>query len=251
MAFGERLVQNNAAWKVHIDGLTEMLNQRYERGERFLPPWLYEMVISDATNYVLGFPRWYHPQLAQVICKYGLPAISDIEKMCSALVEVLKSIDEVQAALPSQTSGLKELEIDRRVRDILRQARALRANDTPCVCITATTVELILSLSWPQHDLAVEGAATAEEMRQALGRFCVRPCCYADLTSGYLMIGAIAADEGSETRQWFISRLKDSLASVRADGSPIDTTEALKAEFVDKVGSMLYSNVLWNDIFAG
>ncbi|KAK6208427.1 ATP-dependent rRNA helicase spb4 [Pestalotiopsis sp. IQ-011] len=46
MAFGERLVQNEAAWEIHIDGLAKMISHRFEHGERSLPSWLYDLLIT-------------------------------------------------------------------------------------------------------------------------------------------------------------------------------------------------------------
>ncbi|ETS79389.1 hypothetical protein PFICI_09242 [Pestalotiopsis fici W106-1] len=246
MAFGERLVHNEEAWNIHMDGLTQMVNHRYEHGERRLPSWLYDLVISDATNAVLGFPRWYHRNLVKAICRYGFLAMSEIAIACDALVEVLKSIEEVQNAPPSQTSGLKEVEINKQVLDILLQARALKSYEEPSIRITATTIELILYLSWPQEP-AVDCTSTADEMRQALCRMFIRPCCYSDLTSGYLMVGAIASDEGSETKKWFTSRLRDALVSVQTDNAR-SLREELKGEFLHRVGSMLCSEETLNDI---
>lgn len=45
MAFGERLMQNEHAWNVHIDGLAQMIRHRYSRGAPDLPSWFYDLVI--------------------------------------------------------------------------------------------------------------------------------------------------------------------------------------------------------------
>jgi hypothetical protein len=51
MAFGERLLHNDDAWIVHIEGLAEMIRYRRSCGSAELPEWLYDILIMLVTPY--------------------------------------------------------------------------------------------------------------------------------------------------------------------------------------------------------
>lgn len=53
MAFGERLARNDAAWNVHIDGLTQLVKERYAQGVPNLPSWFIGLLISFVKSFLL------------------------------------------------------------------------------------------------------------------------------------------------------------------------------------------------------
>lgn len=49
MAFGERLVGNDLAWNVHIDGLAQIIKDRHSRGIFVLPPWFSSLLVLSVS----------------------------------------------------------------------------------------------------------------------------------------------------------------------------------------------------------
>ena len=45
LAFGERVAHDEAAWKVHVDGLSQMIMLRRAQGEHLLPSWFQNLLV--------------------------------------------------------------------------------------------------------------------------------------------------------------------------------------------------------------
>lgn len=52
MAFGARLMHDDLAWNIHIDGLAQMIRERHSRGEPDLPSWFCDLCVLSV-NVVL------------------------------------------------------------------------------------------------------------------------------------------------------------------------------------------------------
>ncbi len=106
-------------------------------------------------------------------------------------------------------------------------------------------MELILHLSWfPQE---TDLTPVAGELKDALCALPVRPCLFMDLSSCQLMLGAVAASEGSEVRAWFVARLRRAVVTLRSRGwkRPL---EILERGFVSDDGLVARFRALWKEM---
>ncbi|KAI0968558.1 hypothetical protein F4678DRAFT_464172 [Xylaria arbuscula] len=218
MAFGERLVHNNLAWNVHIDGAVQMVNERIARGLPTLPPMLKTILTVDITNDVFGFPRFYHKKFINAARKAQDDRCSSLIRLahvCENLVNWMQSVDE--SRIHPQKSGFMMEHIVQPMHDILSQARAIRDDSDVAAQASCITIELIIYLSWSSLS-GINLTAVASELKDAICASQFRPCCYSDLTSCQFMIGAIAADKGSPTRAWFMDRMRSAWRIVKSRG---------------------------------
>lgn len=204
---------------------------------------------------MLGFPRLYHKKIIEALSAYDHPQpISDVATISDRLVRLRKSIDDHRKYQlgPAFVTGQIEEPLNR----LLHQARALRVvddddnNNNPIMQATSRAIELTLYLSWRPQPRAAANDLTpiATELKEALCRFQIRPCSYMDLTSCPIMLGAIAADQGSQTRAWFVTRLKKAVLGMRSRGwdNPL---EILKKGFtLSDSGLMTEFRALWKEL---
>ncbi|KAI1172786.1 hypothetical protein F4777DRAFT_581549 [Nemania sp. FL0916] len=220
MAFGERLLHNNRAWSIHIDGAVQVVNVRISRGLPTLSPWLEDILTSDIINDVFGFPRFYHKKFinaTRTSPEVRWSSLIRLADLCENLVRWMQGI-EASRDHPQTSSFLME-HVMRPMHDILSEARDIRADGKPAVIASCIAIELIVCLSWtPLPGASINLTAVANELKDAIYASSFRPCYYFDLTSYQLMIGAVAADEGSLTRTWFTNKMGNAWRSVKSRG---------------------------------
>jgi hypothetical protein len=129
---------------------------------------------------------------------------------------------------------------------LLCQARAFRVNDDPYIQATTRAFEIVIHLSWRKQS-EIDLTSLASELKEALCRLQHRPCSYMNLTSCQLMIGAIAAEKGSQTRAWFVALLRSAVLALRSRGWD-DPLEILKKGFVYESGLMTSLRSLWIEL---
>jgi hypothetical protein len=137
-------------------------------------------------------------------------------------------------------------EIEEPLNELLCQAQAIRAYDNLAIQATSRAIELVLYLSWPPQSREILNHV-ASELKEALCQIQMRPCSHMDLTSCYLMIGAISADKGSQTRAWFMQKLKSAVLAMRSRGFG-DPLEILKSGFVLDADLMASFRALWQEL---
>lgn len=93
----------------------------------------------------------------------------------------------------------------------------LRTHQSLVVRSTARAMELILNMTCPPQPTG-RTAELAAQLKEALSELHGRSCIYMDLTSCSLILGAVAAEKGSEASRWFIARLKRALDAMRERG---------------------------------
>lgn len=97
------------------------------------------------------------------------------------------------------------------------KTRMLQSHDNSYVRATAKAAQLILNLSSaPKTGGGAEALAT--ELKDALCQLPGRSCVYMDMTSCHIMIGAIAAERGSETETWFVKKLRPGVKTMQSRG---------------------------------
>ena len=260
MALGERLMHNDLLWSIHVEGLANLIIERQARGERDLPPELCNFlilcvypffvdvkltqVIRDSTNDVFNFPLAYHRKIIDAIRAYGNQPICSIANLSDGLVQLRKLIDTHHKS--SSDSNVQGNEIEKIWNSVLFQARALRFDDNPYVQATSRAIELILCLSWhPQLESNI--VVLAGELKKALCRLPIRPCLFMDLTSCQLMLGAVAADEGSRDRAWFVAKLRRAVLVLRSRGW-VRPLEILENGFVSDARLVARFRALWKEL---
>ena len=129
------------------------------------------------------------------------------------------------------------------------QVRALRVNDNPFVHATSLAIEIVLHLSWPAQ-LELDITHLASELKAALCMIPIRVCFLMDLTSFQLMIGAIAAEAGSSTRTWFLSKLKRAVLVLRSRGWD-EPLELFDKTFVPNKDIIRRLRSLWKELGGG
>ncbi|RYC59100.1 hypothetical protein CHU98_g7107 [Xylaria longipes] len=248
MAFGERLVHNDLAWNIHIDGAVQLIYERISRGLPSLAPWLEDLLIKDIINDVFGFPRFYHKKLVNAIrTVHGVQCSSLIrmEGLCENLARWMQEIN-ASRKYPQKSDFIME-HIMQPMHDVLSQARAIRAEGSPALQASCIAVELIIWLSWSSQPGAINLTAVASELKDAIYASQFRPCCYSDLTSCQLMLGAMAADEGSPTRAWFMDRLRSAWQMVKSRGCS-DVTDILERNMIFKTSLEAQFESLWMEL---
>ncbi|KAI1266285.1 hypothetical protein F5Y18DRAFT_435203 [Xylariaceae sp. FL1019] len=250
MAFGERLLSNEAAWKIHINGAVELLNERKAQGLTVLPCWAEDLLTRDIINDLFGFPRFYHQKLVDVTSSSGGTQNSFlvcVANLCERLADWITVIETLQAS--PQTSDFIVQKVIQPMQEMISEAQTIRSQGRPTLQATCITIQLIIYLSWSCSPGGIDLTAIAEELKGAICATQFRPCCYCDLTSCDFMIGALAAREGSATRAWFIKRLKRPWEIVRSHGCD-DIVGMLERNMGSKTGLAKRFRSLWEELDA-
>ncbi|KAI1321867.1 hypothetical protein F5Y16DRAFT_388339 [Xylariaceae sp. FL0255] len=219
MAFGECLVHNRRAWAVHIEGGVQLIRERIARGLPAMAPWVRDLLVMDTVNDVFGFPRFYHKNIIKVLrttndAQYQ-PLIR-IAALCEDLVGLRVSISEARKS-SWDSDSLFRLIVEP-IGALLVAARALREDKNESVRAASIAIELVIYLSWSPAAAWMNLTAITEELKEAMRRVLGRPCAYMDLTSCQLILGAVAAEEGSSTRTWFTDKLQSASRSLSSRG---------------------------------
>ncbi|KAI1362984.1 hypothetical protein F5Y08DRAFT_310805 [Xylaria arbuscula] len=248
MAFGERIVHNDVAWNVHIDGAVQLVTERASRGLPALSPLLEHLLIKDTINAVFGFPRFYHKKFVDAAratqCDQWSSLINIVE-LCERLTQWMEVVDNSRAT--PQTSEFIMTNIIQPMYEILSQARSLRIDGDLILQASCICVELIVYLSWNCLPSSINLTAIACELKEVISSTQFRPCCYSDLTCCQLMLGALAADEDSPTRTWFTKRLSSAWRMVKSRGCN-DGMSILDKNMGFKAGLESRFKYLWTEL---
>ncbi|SPO01885.1 uncharacterized protein DNG_04558 [Cephalotrichum gorgonifer] len=247
LAFRERLADNDVVWGIHIDGIADLLRERYSQGVRTLPPWVTGLVVSDSVNTLFNFPRVYHSKVVDALGLYGGISVSRIAALTDGISRLWASIEAHRTGQPDSSFAVDMIEGP--LARLETQARLLGSSDDPFTQSTAFAIELVLQLSWPTQPPATL-TTIAGGLKEALCRIPVRPCFFMDFTSFQLMIGAVAAGEGSQTREWFLTKLKRAVLELRSRGWD-EPLELFRRVNFPNVGLMKRFKSLWAELASG
>ncbi|KAJ5850883.1 hypothetical protein N7455_010739 [Penicillium solitum] len=215
LAFGATLEQDDVAWNVHIIGLAHMIKDRKSRAMTPPPSWMTDLVVQDSVNAIFNFPRLYHERILEALIDYNDQRIPRLKGICDSVIQLQKMIDSHHQHQFDAT--LVAREIEEPLAQLHYEVRALRAIDDVYVQATARAIELVLYLLWPSKSGAYL-TLLAGELKETICRFPIKGCSYMNLTSFPLMIGAIAADEDSLPRAWFVDRLAQEVRAMQLRG---------------------------------
>ncbi|KAF9892985.1 hypothetical protein FE257_012396 [Aspergillus nanangensis] len=230
MAFGATLEQDSVAWEIHIDGLAHMIEERKSPAAVHPPPsWLIDLIVQsvmfhaiipyiwDSVNAIFGFPRLYHGRVLDALMDHDDRRIILLVKaLCDSVIHLRKQIDSHHLHPLDPPSVAREIEEP--LSQLRYKVRALRTIDDLYVQSTARAIELVLYLLWPSQSSGAHLTLLAGELKEAICRLPIKGCSYMNLTSFPLMIGAVAADEDSLPRRWFVDRLAREVRAVQLRG---------------------------------
>ncbi|KAI0502852.1 hypothetical protein F5B22DRAFT_631659 [Xylaria bambusicola] len=248
MAFGERIVHNDVAWNIHIDGAVQLVTERVSRGLPALSPLLEELLIKDIINDVFEFPRFYHKKFVDVACASQDTQYSSlirISRLCETLTHWMEAI-AVSRSTPQGSDFIMRC-IAHPMHRILSEARAMRTGGSLVLQASCICIELIVYLSWDCLSTAINLTAVASELKDVICASQFRPCCYSDLTCCQLMLGAVAANEDSHTKEWFMNRLGGAWRVVKSRGCN-NAMDILEKNIVCKASLEARFKSLWADL---
>ncbi|KAJ5382825.1 hypothetical protein N7517_000736 [Penicillium concentricum] len=206
LAFGASLERDDVVWNIHIIGLAHMIKDRKSRAN---PPPL------DSVNAIFDFPRVYHERILEALIACDDQRILRIKRICDSAIQLQKTIESHHQHQFDPTMVARKIEEP--LSQLHYEVRALGAVDDVYVQATARAIELVLYLLWPSRSGAYL-TLLAGELKEAISRFPIKGCSYMNLTSFPLMIGAIAAEEDSLPRMWFVDRLAREVRALQLRG---------------------------------
>uniref|UniRef100_A0A0B7KNR2 Uncharacterized protein n=2 Tax=Bionectria ochroleuca TaxID=29856 RepID=A0A0B7KNR2_BIOOC len=210
MAFGERMADNDEAWNVHMEGLIRMMQQRRRHGASSLPPIFSSLIALDFMNHILGFPRFYHLKVVDMLRGHG-------DQVISALSPISTDISSLKTAAQTGYAGRASHDVEKLLERLRLATQSLRYFNEPYVKATSRSLEIYLNLLWPllfPTDLKSVGS----ELKDAISEFRIKACPYMDLTSPHYVLGLLATEKDSEARSWFLERLQGSVQVMRQRG---------------------------------
>lgn len=191
---------------------------------------------------VFGFPRIFH---ADTIHELKLESIRNhLVLMVASMAEDLAALRQLRNQSPdlvAQASNVPPSASEAWVRVSIK-CHMLRAHENSFVRCTAKAMELILNLTCA-GDRTARITELAKELKNALAELPGKSCIYMDLSSCSLILGAIAAEKGSEEKNWFIARLRTGIDALRQRGwadpySILEKTMCSDHEMLAKVQAM-------------
>ncbi|BCS26786.1 uncharacterized protein APUU_51497A [Aspergillus puulaauensis] len=246
MVFGAALACDDIAWKIHIEGLVQIINDRESRDPLGLPSWLIDLIVQDSVNSIFGFPRAWHPKLIHALREYHDGKITKLSSICDNVMQ-LRWVINCHHQSPLDPISIAEV-IEEPLAELHHQARALRSPDNVHIDAAARAVELVLHLLWPTKSPA-HLTLLASELKGRRSHFPIRHCPYMDLTSYQLMVGAVAAEKGSDARAWFVDRVTRSVRWMQNRGwnEPLSLLE--KRALDGDMGLMPQFRALWRELY--
>ncbi|KAI9159163.1 hypothetical protein HJFPF1_07171 [Paramyrothecium foliicola] len=216
MALGERLMQNDAGWEVHMNGVIQAVQQRQSRNLQGIPSILASLLILDSTNNIFGYPRMFHDKLVDLAVEPDNKILPVLAAMSQDLSRIRKWVN---ARLPNRSSpGGAPPDLEHLWVKLYIQCQVLRGHNSPFVRATLLATQIILLLSSPPGADESCIIKVAHALQQELSQLPGRSCWCMELTSCQIIVGAIASPAGSKTRAWFMGKLKTGVSTMRARG---------------------------------
>ncbi|KAL4757818.1 uncharacterized protein BDW70DRAFT_153045 [Aspergillus foveolatus] len=228
MALGASLVNDDIAWKIHMDGLAHIVNERVSRGLHSLPAWFIDLIIQDSINNIIGFPRVWYQSIVQILGEQRDRRIMKLAEISDSVIRLRKVIESLQVSSLNPMSVAQEIEEP--LARLHYEARNLRATDNLHIDAAARSIELVLYLLWPTQS-AAHLTLLAGELKE-------------------LVIGAIAADKASPVRAWFVDRISKAVRWMQRRGwhDPLSVVETVIGNELDD-GLVGQFKALWREIY--
>ncbi|KAL2812950.1 hypothetical protein BJX63DRAFT_421477 [Aspergillus granulosus] len=244
MALGAALANDRFAWKIHIDGLAHIIRDRESRLPNSLPVWVVDFIVQDSINSIFDFPRTWHPNVLSALRNYHDQQVFKLAALCDGVTHLRSVIESHHER--AFDARLIARDIEEPLARLHYEARALRNSNNVHLDAAARAAELVLHLLWPSHSGSYL-TLLAGELRDVMRRFPIKGCPYMHMTCFQFMIGAIAADEGSPARTWFIDKLSMAVRWMQARGWP-EPLRLLQDKVLSDKGLNGRFRRLWGDL---
>lgn len=170
---------------------------------------------SDTVNNIIGFPRISHHKLIKLLEGHEGGIITDVSALASRVAS-LRAM--VRSHRENDCRGDAVDAISDLYGTILQQALSLESHINPYVRCAAKADHLLASLSWPLEANDEERVLLADELKYEMENLPGRSCIYMDLTACQNVVGVVASAPGSESRAWFLNKLRKGVRAMEERG---------------------------------
>lgn len=166
-------------------------------------------------NNVMSFPRVFPANVGEQLHYHGNSELSRVVVIGNRLAQLRHMLENYDERADHQDIPINEIKST--VRELHIAAQFLGSSSSPYVRVTSLAIELYLDFSWPEQPSA-DLSSLSRRLKDALRQLPIKPCPYMDLTSTSFVLGLVAAEHDSETRLWFLSRLRAVVADMESRG---------------------------------
>lgn len=209
---GERLANNQAAWKVHAEGLTQMIKLRLAHGSGFIPQWFSDLILYDSISESISSSQTHqtkHINALRANNSHIMAIVSSISRRINQLREML----DQYYRNPSYPTML-ENQIEAHTAELHIDLGPLRDHETTYIGALGRSLELFLYLSWPPTPHA-DLEDFAEGLKNNLGSPYARSCSSFHVKIWQFLVGAVAIEHHTDTREFFVRELKRMFRALR------------------------------------
>ena len=246
LAFAERVARHEDTWKIHVGGLSQMIMLRRDHGERALPSWFQNLLVFDSVKEVFLPTRARRKTVLHALGEDSVRKVRHISTICEGLAELRRDVNACYAYPTVSPSDELANRIQHRLQILHHKTSMLRSDPSPYLQAFSRAIEIFLHLTWPCHE-TVDLPWLAVDLKRALCVPLVRLCSSMDLTYCQFMIGAVAAEDGSETKAWYLERLASMLLAMQLRGWD-GTLEVLERGLMPDAKLLSRFKALWMEI---
>lgn len=205
LALSERLVNNDTAWNIHINGLSQIIRLRRSNGVDEVPPWFSDFLLYESVSEMMATPKKPPKKIIDALTPLGGLTEPNFSRICWDMHMLRQGLNRYYTH-PDEADHLSR-QIGERVDGLQGEIDTLLQNSGPHIRAWASALRIFVFLSWPPK-LAVCFRDLAERLRDMLAAPGIRLCSSIDMTVWQFFVGAVASEEGSDTRIWFTTRVR-------------------------------------------
>ncbi|KAH7160733.1 hypothetical protein EDB81DRAFT_782868 [Dactylonectria macrodidyma] len=205
LALSERLINNEVAWNVHVNGLSQMMKLRRSSGVDTIPAWFSDFLMFESVNELILSPETLPKRIIDALSFPGGVTKTDITLISHDMGLLRQEIDYYHRH-PELVAILSQ-KIGARIDKIQFEVDTLLGKDGPYIQAWAIAIRLFLYLSWPSKcSESISDLATS--LKERLEQPGIQLCSSIDMTVWQFFVGATAGDPGSFIRKWFTTKLQ-------------------------------------------
>lgn len=160
---------------------------------------------SEYVNEMIASPTKPPKKMIDTISSPGGLTEPEFSRICRDMHLLRQGLDRYYTH-PEEADHLSR-QIGERVDGLQGEIDTLLENSGPHIRAWASALRIFVFLSWPPK-LAVCLRDLADRLREMLEAPGIRLCSSIDMTVWQFFVGAAAAEEGSDTRIWFTTRVR-------------------------------------------
>ncbi|CAH0055669.1 unnamed protein product [Clonostachys solani] len=204
LTFGERLSKNEATLEIHLNGLSQMINQRREKGLYQIPSWFLDLLLYDSVQEVIPSKPVRKERIVAALRKKDARTLGAISHVSHQLHQIRQNIEDFVSSPSSSTSATKNIEAA--ISNVQEELRPLLNSSIAYIASVSRAISLFLQLSWPSTGY-VDHASCAKRLQDALSEPRVTLCGSTSLTVWQYFVGGVAAASQPSLRSWYVDKL--------------------------------------------